>query len=870
MELKPGAKLGPYEIVSPIGKGGMGEVWMARDPRLGRDVAIKISAQQFTDRFEREARAIASLNHPNICTLFDVGPNYLVMESIEGPTLAERIKQGPVPLEEALALAMQIADALDAAHEKGIVHRDLKPANIKIRPDGSVKVLDFGLAKSIEQTELTPDSPTMLSAVGMILGTAGYMSPEQARGQEVDKRADIWAFGVVLYEMLTARRLFEGKTVSDALAAVLMLEPEFEWAPAKVQRLLRACLQKDTKNRLHDIADWKLLLEENAPVATAPSRSRLAKSTPWMIAGALFLAATGLGGVAYRHSAEPQPGVLKLSILPPGNLSFAGTFPGIPTISPDGRRVAFSATAEGKNVIWVRDLDSLTARPLPGTDGGGLPFWSPDSRTVGFFEGNKLKKIDVAGGPVLIVCDAIGGPRGGTWANAGKKEVILFAVNAGGIFQVPASGGTATSLIKPNPAAGELNLLWPWLLPDGRHFLYSEQGNEFRGTLYVADLESGRRKRLLETSFNAGFASGMLLFVRDGNLLAQPFDPGSLETTGDAVPVAEAAVGNNQILGVGFFSASRTGVLAYLSGAFESPSQLTWFDRSGKQLGTVGPRSEFQQSPAISPDGSTVAINTLDAQAGNGDIWLYNLSRGAASRFTFGPSQRGFPIWSPDGTHLAFTSQRDGPLHGFQKALNGGNEESLAPALGDPPHATLPEDWSRDGRYLVERVIQTKTKDDIWIQPLATDGKPGDRKAFPYLDGDYNERNASISPDGKWIVYSSDETGRTEVYSQAFPSPGGKVQISTSGGERPRWSRDGKEIYYIAPDRKMMAVPVRSGATLDAGQPQALFNSHLSVTDLNARFDVSKDGRFLIPVEPEQSNANPLTVIVNWPATLRK
>jgi eukaryotic-like serine/threonine-protein kinase len=863
--MTPGARLGPYELIAQIGAGGMGEVWKARDTRLGRDVAIKFSAQQFTDRFEREARAVAALNHPNVCTLHDIGPNYLVMELIEGATLEQRITQGPVPLEEALGYAGQIADALEAAHDRGIVHRDLKPANIKIRPDGSVRVLDFGLAKSAaEPAPFTADSPTMLSAVGMILGTAGYMSPEQARGQEADTRADIWAFGVVLYEMVTAQRLFAGKTVSDALAAVLTHEPEFQHAPVKVQRLLRACLQKDLKNRLHDIADWKLLLEENALTAVAPTRSRLAKGAPWGLAAMLLLAAVGLGGVAYRRSIEPHPDVLHVALLPPGNALFGGTAAGMLAVSPDGRRVAFAATTQGKSAIWLRDLDSDTARPLLGTDGGAAPFWSPDSRTVAFFEGNRLQRVDVAGGPVLTICtDTRGGPRGGTWARAAKKDVILFAVNTYGIFQVPAAGGTAAPLIKPNPAAGELNDEWPWFLPDGRHFLYSAQGNEYQGNVYVADLESSQRKRLVATPFNARFADSKLLFVREGNLLAQPFDTGKLQTTGDAVPVAEA-VGNNQVLGAAFFSISQTGVLAYLSGTAGTRMQLTWLDRSGKQLGTPLPVSRISGWSAVSPDGSTVAIEMSDERAAGTDIWLYNLTRGAASRFTFGPARTTDPVWSPDGTHLAYLSTGDGVAHAFQKSLNGGKEEALGPALGDPPRATMPEDWSRDGRYLVERVIQSKTKDDIWIQPLF-----GDRKAFPYLEGDYNERNAGISPDGKWIVYSSEETGRMEIYAQTFPTPGGKVQISADGGERPRWSRDGKEIFFIAPDRKMMAVSVRSGATLEAGRPQALFDTHIA-TGFDNRFDIAKDGRFLIPVQQDSGNSQPINVIVNWPAILNK
>jgi eukaryotic-like serine/threonine-protein kinase len=863
MILSSGAKLGPYELIAPIGAGGMGEVWKARDTRLGRDVAMKFSAQQFSDRFEREARAVAALNHPNICTLHDVGPDYLVLELIDGTTLAERIARGPIPLDEALSSAGQIADAIAAAHDREIVHRDLKPANIKIRPDGSVKVLDFGLSKSAaEPTAFTADSPTMLSAVGMILGTAGYMSPEQARGQETDKRADIWAFGVVLYEMLTGERLFEGKTVSDALAAVLMREPDLEKTPVLVRRLLRACLEKDPKRRLHDIADWKLLLEETAPaVVAAVSRSRMATLGPWVLAACLFAGMVGLGWVEYRHRATQEPGIFKVTLPLPENASIPFNVAVVPAVSPDGKHVAFSTSSEGNIAIWVRDIDSFAARLIPGTEGGRLPFWSPDSRTIAFFEDNRLMRIAIAGGAVLTICEAVGGPRGGTWAHDGNTEVILFAVNAGGIFQVNAAGGTAVPLIKPNPATGELNDQWPWFLPDGHHFLYSAQGNQYSGTVYVADMKSGERKRLAATPFNAIYASGHLIFVRDGNLMAQAFDSSRLQTTGDATPIAEA-VGNNQVGGLGFFTASGTGLLAYF-GSGGPRLQLNWFDRSGKHPGIAAPSAPVRGWASISPDSSTMAFNMADAGAGGNNLWLFNVARAATSRFTSGSSGLA-PVFSPDGRNLAFSSSRDGVQQVFVKALDGGKDELLSPAQGNPPHGTVPEDWSRDGRYLVVRVIQTRTKDDIWIQPLF-----GDRKAFPYLEGDYNERNAGISPDGKWIVYSSDETGKVEIYAQSFPTPGGKIQISTEGGERPKWSHDGKEIFFIAPDRRMMAVLIKPGATLEIGRPQALFETRIGA-DFNNRFDVSEDGRFLIPVQQGSTDSPPLNLIVNWPAILKK
>jgi serine/threonine protein kinase len=549
----------------------MGEVWKGRDPRLNRDVAIKVSAQQFTDRFEREARAIAALNHKNICTLYDIGPNYLVMEFVEGPTLAERISPGPIPLEEALGIAKQIADALEAAHEKPIVHRDLKPANIKVKPDGTVKVLDFGLAKSAEYAEVTSDSPTMLSIPGMILGTAGYMAPEQARGKDVDKRADIWAFGVVLYEMLMGKRLFGGETVSDTLAAVIKEEPDLTKVPAKVQRLLRRCLEKDPKKRLRDISGAELLLEDVASAAITRS-SRL----PWAVAAVSIVAALGLGIVAWRHYSE-EPQLLRMSLQTPEKAELSSQND-IPMISPDGRRVAFAARVGGKIGLWLRDLDLLSTRQLPGTDGAGHPFWSPDSRWVAFFAGGKLKKIDVTGGPAMTLCDVPSGGRGGAW---NREDLIVYAINQGGLFRVPAAGGTPTPLSELDRAASEVNHRLPWFLPDGRHFLYTSRNSDPQKTrIYVDSIDanpgSKTRREVLAAHSNAvyvplvhgnlaGSNRGYLLFMRESTLMAQPFDASNARTTGNAVPVAEQ---------VDTWSPSRransprrrTGILAYTSG----------------------------------------------------------------------------------------------------------------------------------------------------------------------------------------------------------------------------------------------------------------------------------------------------------------
>ena len=570
MDLKPGDKLGPYEIVSPLGKGGMGEVWRARDPRLGREVAIKVSADQFTDRFEKEARAIAALNHPNICTLFDVGPNYLVMELIEGLTLGDRIHEGAIPLEEALTITRQIADALEAAHEKGIVHRDLKPGNVKIRPDGSVKVLDFGLAKAVfGESRVTNDSPTLMqmpTQMGVILGTAAYMSPEQARGKEVDKRADIWSFGVVLYEMLTGSRPFHGTDMSEILASVIKEQPSFESVPNELRRLIAKCLQKDPAKRLRDIGDvWELLDQSRPSIAgTAPVQRAAKPLLPWAVAAVLAVAAAGLAVLAASHLREEPPQVVRLSLLPPENSDFAGS--SIPAISPDGRQLVFGATVAGKTSLWVRDLSAASPRLLHGTEESQYPFWSPDGRAVAFFSGNKLKRMDIAGGTAITVCGFQGQPRGGAWGG----DTIVFGISGdagGALYRVPAGGGAVSVWLKPDVASGEALLRWPSFLPDGRHFFYSANNRDTeKVAIHVGDLTSGTHQRIMmPAASNAVFSAGRMLFVRDTTLLAQAFDPGTLRLSGEAVPIAEdLAYGVNSLQFQ--FSASRGGALVFAAG----------------------------------------------------------------------------------------------------------------------------------------------------------------------------------------------------------------------------------------------------------------------------------------------------------------
>jgi len=843
-----GQRISHYEVISLLGVGGMGEVYRAKDARLNRDVAIKFADEAFSDRFEREARTIAALNHPNICTLHDVGPNYLVMELVEGETLAERIIRGVLPLEEALGIAEQIAEALEAAHERGIVHRDLKPANIKIKPDGTVKVLDFGLAK-IDQQVPHIDSP-LTTRPGLVLGTAAYMSPEQARGNPVDKRTDIWAFGAVLYEMLTGRQAFTGETITDVLAAVVKTEPDWEGVPVKVRRLLRSCLEKEPKQRLRDIGDVWGLLEDSAPAGPGP-RSML----PWGIALLLMVALA----FAYFHHSADEPRLLKFSVPPPEKASFNTS--SIPTISPDGRRLAFAATMGGKDTLWVHNLDSLAPRQLLGTDGAKEPFWSPDGRFLAFFADRKLKKIDLSGGPALSLSDIDDDePIGGSW---NKDDVILFGpADTGSLFRVSAAGGIATSISSADTALSKESHLWPWFLPDGHQFLYSVQTEDPKDKVYIADLDSKTRRQVLVENSNAVYAPpGYLLFLREGTLMAQPFNAGRREMKGDAVAIAEKVYYSND-LARGQFSSSQNGVLAYISGPGLN-LELTWLDRSGKVSGTIG---GAPTRPAISPDGNTVAVDRLDPETGYTNLWLHNLARGSDSRFTFNSKSNFNPVWSPDGSRIAFASNRDGHQfhHIYQKGTSG--------TAGDEPldkskHFKLPLDWSRDGRYIIEEVFE-KTNWDIWILPLF-----GDRKPFPYELTNWDERWAKLSPDGKWLAYASDETKRYEIYVQTFPTPGGKFQISTNGGEIPVWSRDGKELFFIGRDRKLMAVEMKwdateDGARFEAAVPKPLFDTRIRST--YSWFDVSKDGRFLMPTQTEPSGSAAVTVVVNWTAGLKK
>ncbi len=888
MPLPAGTKLGPYELIELIGAGGMGEVYRATDTRLQREVAIKVSAEAFSERFEREARAIASLNHPNVCTLFDVGPNYLVMELIEGPTLGDRIREGAIPLDEALPLARQIADALEAAHEKGIVHRDLKPGNVKITTGGVVKVLDFGLAKIAGEAEApsasSPLTVTMgATQAGMIMGTASYMSPEQAKGKPVDKRADIWSFGVVLHEMLTGKKTFERESLSETLAGVLMEPPDLTLVPPQVRPLLQRCLEKDPKKRLRDIGDAMAFLESApqpvAPASAAQPPQPLRRQWLWPSIAALLLITTlALSFIHFRETPPPAR-MMRFTIpAPEKNTITQALF----AVSPNGRYMVFEARgADGISHLWLRDLEETEAKPLPGTEHfGNVPFWSPDSRFIAFDSsdpsGRKLKKIDVTGGPPQVICDLLPGGNsalGGSW---NRDDVILFASDRG-VMRVSAAGGVASPVTSLNPSWKERLHLSPSFLPDGKRFLYVRlSSNTERTGLYQGSLDAKpeqQSSRLLLAGLTPLYvpssdpAHGQVLFVRDGSLLAQAFDNRRGELSGSPVAVAEH-VGEAGGGAWGRFSASLNGVLVYQTEDIPNV-QLTWYDRNGKVLGTVGEPARYIRL-ILSHDGTKAALARLDPLTGNQDIWLADLVQGTSTRFTsdmFSTS----PIFSPDGSRVAFVSSRSGVIGLYAKAANGAGSEDM---LLKQTTATTLSDWTADGRFLIYgggRPFNT------WVLPLN-----GDRKPFPFARTQFAEISAHLSPDGRFIGYYSNESGRNEVYVKTFtPEPdagssAAKWLVSRNGSAgMVHWRKDGKELYYLGLDGNVMAVDVSTTPDFHAGVPKVLFAVPPAFMRLSSTpgilGDVAPDGqRFLFALPPEKNGRDEFSVILNWTEKLKR
>jgi Tol biopolymer transport system component len=842
----------------------MGEVYRAADTRIDRIVAIKISKEQFSDRFEREARAIATLNHPHICQLYDVGPNYLVMEFVEGRTLSDRIQLGAIPLDEALAIAQQIADALDASHQKGIVHRDLKPTNIKLSDDGMVKVLDFGLAKVVREVPPSgdpSDSPTVTLAAtraGTILGTAAYMAPEQVRGKVVDKRVDIWAFGVVLYEMLTGLPLFRGEDVGETLAAVLKQEPDFIHVPRRVHKLLQACLEKQPDRRLRDISDARLLLADDS---SPPKPSHGAANVLWPAVAAFAAAAFGVVSWLHFREATPVPAEpLRFQIAPPQDTPTA--LLSLLNISPDGRKLAFLSGGR----LRVHFLESGETRDL--TDAGGTPFWSPDSRFIAYAAaGSKLMRIEATGGVPRTLAEYRGAWGGGAW---NQSDVIVFS-NRNALFRVAAAGGVPVQLTTVDVAKQETTHYAPHFLPGGRHFIYTRRSRDDRNSVVLIGAIDGKAgdqssKPLVNTVWGAQYAPsedpnvGYLLFIRESTLMAAPMDPRRFELKGQAVPVAEHMDDGRA------FSVSGNGVLVFHQEVLNT--RLTWFDRDQKTAGTVGDPDSFR-AISLSPDGSRAII--ASGKLGQpSNLWLLDLSGGSRTRLGLSSASEGAPVWSRDGDRVLFSSNRNGAAFDlYQQKVNGvGSAELLYKSAQDK----IPTSCSRDGRFLLYTVISPQTGSDIWALPLE-----GTRKPLLFLGTEADEGAAHFSPDGHWVAYTSNESGRNEVYVRSFSVDSAmtavesseKRMISQGGGTSPRWRGDGSELYYVRPaDHMLVAVDIVSKPAFRVGQPRSSGVKFLP--DSAPVWDATADGkRFLAAVFPE-TKTEPYTVVLNWQAVLKK
>jgi serine/threonine protein kinase len=881
-----------YRIVEKIGQGGMGEVYLADDTTLDRKVALKFLPEAFTSdpermaRFEREAKLLASLNHPNIAGIHGLEQSeesrFLVLEYVEGETLKARLSKGALPLENALALCRQIAEGLEAAHEKGIIHRDLKPGNVMITAEEKVKILDFGLAKALvdeTQTIDPADSPTITEAMtqpGVVLGTAAYMSPEQAKGKSVDKRADIWAFGCILYECLTGKRAFEGETVTETLAAILKGEPDWQALPANtVQNIpfvLRRCLEKDINYRLRDAADMRIIIDEGrsvgeAEVAVKKPWSRLG----WGLAAIMFVA---LAVIAFIHfgeksSAPPQSMRFKLHL---GNME---NF----SISPDGRHLVYGADdSDGVMRFWLRSLDSLDARPLPGTESVEGGFWSPDSRFVAFKSGGKLKKIDVSGGSPLVICNLSDSAAvvGGSW---NQEDVVIYGTWGGGIMRVSAEGGTPSELTRIDPSKQEMAHVMPTFLPDRRHFLYfifsqkPENSGTFVGSL-DSSLEEQASKRVPLAGSVARYlppqdsAFGQMLFVREQTLMVQQFDDKNLELVDEPVPVADQVASFSGFgLTLGFFSASKNGILVYRDSGNEvwttASQELIWVDRQGKKIQSAAPLGQYGNF-RLSSDEKRIVFDRGDT-TNLSDIWVLDLIRGVPSRLTFDPGVDNLPIWTPDGLRVLFPSNRNGSFDLYIKNATGAGQEEILIKMGTITGWAT--NWSRDGSFVLYQIPGDKTGQDLWIAPQSDDQEP-----FPYLQSQFNEQAGAFSPDGKWVAYVSNETGRNEVYVQSFPLSSEKFQISNGGGSEPYWSEDGTELFYVASDRNLMATPIKLSPTFEPGLPKLLLPVPAKASQHS--YAVSGDSQRFLIVNPstEEEPAQPVTatIVVNWQAALKR
>jgi Tol biopolymer transport system component len=917
MALATGTHLGSYEVLAPIGAGGMGEVYQAHDTKLGRDVAIKVLPEAFAhdperlSRFQREAKMLAALNHSNIATIYGLeqsnGTSYLVMELVSGETLADRVKrEGAVPVEEALKIAIQIAEALEAAHEKGIIHRDLKPANVKVTPEGKVKVLDFGLAKAFAGEAASSDpaeSPTLSAAAtmrGVILGTAAYMSPEQARGKTVTKATDIWAFGCVLYELLCGRSAFEGDDITEILASVVKTEPDSSLLPKSVppniRVLLRRCLRKDRRQRLQDATDVRIEIEEALSAPETPAlevhairKAMISRLAPALGLGVLIGAIIAGVGVRYFKPTVPSSEITRVIVgVAPADL-LAPSFPGNPrptradmVLSPDGRYLVFSATRGGKQQLYLRAMDQLEATPMGGTEGTNSPFFSPDGRWVGFWQGvvrgsaiGEIKKVPLGGGPAVTLCKT---PLlyGASW---GSGDTIVFANRLGGLWRVSAAGGTPQPVTTLDAKKEEYSHRLPQVLPDGKSVLFTIERAQYRwddAQIVVQSLATGVRKVLIEGAADARYVpTGHLVYARQGTLMAVPFNLARLEVTGGPVGIIDGIMQDvNTFSGTGDtgtaqFSVSETaGALVYLPGGIaDVETSLVWMDRNGAvEPVPVSPRRVLE--PRLSPDGKLAAFSELEADRRN--VWVYDISRGTLSRLTT-EAQAWLSIWTPDGKRITFSQTTTGSDNLFWKLADG---SGAAERLTTDGHIQYPSSWSPDGKTLAFIQRPTGTDYDIWMLSLE-DGKAQSR---PFLKTPFSERQAEFSPDGRWLAYVSDESGRAEVYVQPYPGPGVRHQVSTEGGEQPAWARSGRELFYTTPGTrddttKMMAVDVTLGATFTVGKPRILFEGPIANTVPVRSYDVTPDGRrFLVP-QFKQQPAPALTEMIlvqNWFEELKR
>ncbi|MEJ2086181.1 MAG: protein kinase, partial [Acidobacteriota bacterium] len=871
-----------------LGAGGMGEVYRARDSRLDREVAIKVlpahlsGSPELRQRLEREAKTISSLQHPNICTLHDIGSengtDFLVMEYLDGETLDKRLARGPLPVSELLTVGISIADALDKAHKQCLVHRDLKPGNIMLTRSGA-KLLDFGLAKGIiglaDPAALT-QSPTMspLTEEGTLVGTFQYMAPEQLEGQDADARSDIFAFGSVLYEMSTGRRAFEGKTQASLIAAVLDREPVpisqvQPLLPPALERVIRTCLAKDPEERFQNAHDIRLQLEwvrdagSQAGVATPLAKRRKSREKlAWGLVAALGLVAVMLGLRALPE-AEVKPQVFRSEIMPDRDtfLALDPSGPGPIRVSPDGSYLVWAATdVDGNQELWVRSLSETSARKLEGTRGAVYPFWSPDGKSIGFFADRKLKRIDVGGGPAIAITEVLN-PKGGTW---NRDDTIVFTPSHNTpLYRVSADGGEVEPVTELSTEREENSHRHPRFLPDGKHFLYYTRlgavGIAGEGSgIWLGSLDGTAPRFLVHSDTQGEYASGRLLFTRGETLLAQAFDPDSLEVSGQPSAVVEevATLGG---AAVGAYSASATEVLAYQTGSGELMSELAWFDRRGVRLETLG-EPTIQGNVQLSPDEKWIAVAVSDNETAAGDIWIYEISRGIRSRFTIHDSEDVQPIWSPDGSKIIFTSGREGNFNIYSRAFSGvgGAEGILVTEETKNPMSVSP-----DGKFLLYTAVGVDTGTDLWILPL--DGEPD---PFPFATGEFFEGSAAFSPDGRWIAYTSNESGRGEVYVTPFPGPGRKRQISSEGGGGPIWRRDGRELYFQASGGRLMAAEVDgSGDEFVVDSETELFQIP-RLAGTNTDYDVTGDGqRFLLNVVTEDS-FEPIQLMINWSAAL--